>query len=149
MPIREMKEDDLPQVLALQRSLSFQDWNEKQFAAEIKAGYALCVVYEEPDKAGIIGYAVFHLLGPDSELLSIAVDASRQRAGIGATLLEAGSGRLDFDSGDKLFLEVREGNDKARRFYERHGFTEYSRRGNYYSDGENAILYVKAKQQGV
>ena len=38
MPIREMKEDDLPQVLALQRSLAFQDWNEKQFTAEIKAG---------------------------------------------------------------------------------------------------------------
>lgn len=146
MPIREMKEDDLPQVLALQRSLAFQNWNEKQFAAEIKAAYALCVVYEEPDKAGIVGYAVFHLLGPDSELLSIAVNSARQRTGIGKMLLEAGLGKLDFTSGDKMFLEVREGNDKARRFYERNGFTEYSRRDRYYSDGENAILYVKTKQ---
>jgi ribosomal-protein-alanine acetyltransferase len=148
MPIREMKEDDLPQVLALQRSLAFQDWNEKQFAAEIKAGYALCVVYEDPATSGndILGYAVFHLLGPDSELLSIAVNSARQRTGIGKTLLEAGLGKLDFISGDKMFLEVREGNDKARRFYERNGFTEYSRRDRYYSDGENAILYVKTKQ---
>ena len=143
-----MKEDDLPQVLALQRSLAFQDWNEKQFAAEIKAGYALCVVYEDPATSGndILGYAVFHLLGPDSELLSIAVNSARQRTGIGKTLLEAGLGKLDFISGDKMFLEVREGNDKARRFYERNGFTEYSRRDRYYSDGENAILYVKTKQ---
>ena len=148
MPIREMKEDDLPQVLALQRSLAFQDWNEKQFAAEIKAGYALCVVYEDPATSGndILGYAVFHLLGPDSELLSIAVNSARQRTGIGKKLLEAGLGKLDFISGDKMFLEVREGNDKARRFYERNGFTEYSRRDRYYSDGENAILYVKTKQ---
>ena len=148
MPIREMKEDDLPQVLALQRSLAFQDWNEKQFAAEIKAGYSLCVVYEGSGTSGneILGYAVFHLLGPDSELLSIAVNSTRQRTGIGKTLLEAGLGKLDFTSGDKMFLEVREGNDKARRFYERNGFTEYSRRDRYYSDGENAILYVKTKQ---
>lgn len=147
MPIREMKEDDLPQVLALQRSLAFQDWNEKQFAAEIKAGYALCVVYEDSATSGndILGYAVFHLLGPDSELLSIAVNSARQRTGIGKMLLEAGLGKLDFISGDKMFLEVREGNDKARRFYERNGFTEYSRRDRYYSDGENAILYVKTK----
>lgn len=148
MPIREMKEDDLPQVLALQRSLAFQDWNEKQFTAEIKAGYALCVVYEGSGTSGneILGYAIFHLLGPDSELLSIAVNSARQRTGIGKTLLEAGLGKLDFISGDKMFLEVREGNDKARRFYERNGFTEYSRRDRYYSDGENAILYVKTKQ---
>ena len=148
MPIREMKEDDLPQVLALQRSLAFQDWNEKQFAAEIKAGYALCVVYEGSGTSGneILGYAIFHLLGPDSELLSIAVNSARQRTGIGKMLLEAGLGKLDFTSGDKMFLEVREGNDKARRFYERNGFTEYSRRDRYYSDGENAILYVKTKQ---
>ena len=148
MPIREMKEDDLPQVLALQRSLAFQDWNEKQFAAEIKAGYALCVVYEGSGTSGneILGYAIFHLLGPDSELLSIAVNSARQRTGIGKMLLEAGLGKLDFISGDKMFLEVREGNDKARRFYERNGFTEYSRRDRYYSDGENAILYVKTKQ---
>ena len=148
MPIREMKEDDLPQVLALQHSLAFQDWNEKQFTAEIKAGYALCVVYEGSGTSGneILGYAIFHLLGQDSELLSIAVNSTRQRTGIGKTLLEAGIGKLDFTSGDKMFLEVREGNDKARRFYERNGFTEYSRRDRYYSDGENAILYVKTKQ---
>lgn len=148
MPIREMKEDDLPQVLALQRSLAFQDWNEKQFAAEIKAAYALCVVYEGSGTSGneILGYAIFHLLGPDSELLSIAVNSARQRTGIGKMLLEAGQGKLDFISGDKMFLEVREGNDKARRFYERNGFAEYSRRDRYYSDGENAILYVKTKQ---
>ena len=142
MPIREMKESDLPQVLAIQRELSFQDWNEKQFLAEIRASYALCMVYE----ADIIeGYAVFHLMGPDSELLSIATKASAQRKGIGSELLQAGLDRLDFTAGDKMFLEVREKNSKARRFYEKHDFTAYGNRSRYYSDGENAILYSKTK----
>lgn len=142
MPIREMKESDLPQVLAIQRELSFQDWNEKQFLAEIRASYALCVVCETDS---VEGYAVFHLMGPDSELLSIATKPSVQRKGIGTALLQAGLERLDFSAGDKMFLEVREGNSKARSFYEKHGFAPYGNRARYYSDGENAILYSKTK----
>lgn len=156
MPVREMKVDDLPQVLEIQKALAFQDWNERQFCAEIAAGYALCVVYEDaaqfntnedPRLRGddILGYAVFHLMGPDSELLSIAANASHQRAGIGTALLNAGLAHLDFAKGDKMFLEVREGNTKARRFYEKHGFEPYAVRKKYYADGENAILYQKSK----
>lgn len=154
MPVREMKIDDLPQVLQIQKALAFQDWNERQFIAEITADYALCVVYEEaqfntnedPRLRGddILGYAIFHLMGPDSELLSIATNDSHQRAGIGTALLNAGIAHLDFENGDKMFLEVREGNTKARRFYEKHGFEPYAERKKYYADGENAILYVKA-----
>ena len=171
MPVREMKIDDLPQVLQIQKALAFQDWNERQFIAEITADYALCVVYAEAaqfntnedsrdsilslrsrtasplqnDSKDILGYAIFHLMGPDSELLSIAANASHQRAGIGTALLDTGLAHLDFAKGDKMFLEVREGNTKARRFYEKHGFEPYAERKKYYADGENAILYQKSK----
>ena len=160
-----MKIDDLPQVLQIQKELAFQDWNERQFIAEITANYALCVVYveaaqfntnEDPrdsigalplqnDSKDILGYAVFHLMGADSELLSIAANAPHQRAGIGTALLNAGLANLDFAKGDKMFLEVREGNTKARRFYEKYGFEPYAERKKYYADGENAILYQKSK----
>ena len=156
MPVREMKVDDLPQVLQIQKALAFQDWNERQFCAEIAAGYALCVVYEDaaqfntnedPRLRGddILGYAIFHLMGPDSELLSIATSTAHQRSGIGTALLDAGLSRLDFAGGDRMFLEVREGNAKARRFYEKHGFEPYAERKKYYADGENAILYQRTK----
>ena len=138
MKLREMTENDLPQVLELQRELAFQDWNEKQFLSEIRASYAYCVVCEDDDK--LLGYAIFHLLGPDSELLSIATRASEQRKGIGSQLLKAGLDKLT-ESGDQCFLEVRDGNAKARAFYEKHGFKLYSVRKKYYSDGEDAALY--------
>lgn len=138
MQLRQMTENDLPQVLELQRELAFQDWNEKQFASEIRASYAYCVVCEDDGK--LLGYAIFHLLGPDSELLSIATRASEQRKGIGSQLLKAGLDKLT-ESGDQCFLEVRDGNAKARAFYEKHGFKLYSVRKKYYSDGEDAALY--------
>ena len=133
-----MNENDLPQVLELQRELAFQDWNEKQFLSEIRANYAYCVVCE--DAGNLLGYAIFHLLGPDSELLSIATRTSEQRKGIGSQLLKAGLDKLT-ESGDQCFLEVRDGNAKARAFYEKHGFKLYSVRKKYYSDGEDAALY--------
>lgn len=149
MSIRKMTTEDLPQVLAIQQELAFQDWNDREFQAEINASYALCVVYEgEADSAAdkeIHGYAIFHLMGPDSELLSIATASSSQKKGIGAALLAAGLSRLDMQNGDKCFLEVREGNINARKFYESHGFTQYGERKKYYSDGENACLYSTDK----
>ena len=138
MKLREMTENDLPQVLELQRELAFQDWNEKQFLSEIRASYAYCVVCEDDGK--LLGYAIFHLLGPDSELLSIATRTSEQRKGIGSQFLKAGLDKLT-ESGDQCFLEVRDGNAKARAFYEKHGFKLYSVRKKYYSDGEDAALY--------
>lgn len=136
---------DIPQVLAIQRDLAFQDWNERQFLAEINANYAHCIVYEDDSGAAILGYAIFHVLGPDSELLSIATAHHAQKKGIGAALLGDGLSRLELQSGDKCFLEVREGNTNARSFYENHGFYLYGNRKKYYADGENACLYSTGK----
>lgn len=139
MPIRKMEISDIPAVLKIQDALAFQDWNTRQFESEIKASYALCIVYEADGE--ILGYAIFHLMGPDSELLSIAVSEGAQRTGIGGELLLRGFSQLDFSSGDCCFLEVRENNQKARRFYEKMGFNIFGIRKKYYSDGENAALY--------
>ena len=145
-----MNENDLPQVLELQRELAFQDWNEKQFLSEIRASYAYCVVCEDDCSSNrdanhaLLGYAIFHLLGPDSELLSIATRASEQRKGIGTQLLKAGLDKLT-ESDDQCFLEVRDGNAKARAFYEKHGFKLYNVRKKYYADGEDAALYKLSK----
>lgn len=139
MSIRKMNSADIPAVLRIQAELAFQDWNERQYEQEIKAPYTYAVVYES--EGTIEGYAVFHLLGADSELLSIAVSNSVQRKGVGSKLLHAGLSQLDLGKSDCCFLEVRENNIKARNFYEKHGFNLFGIRKKYYADGENAALY--------
>ena len=139
MPIRPMTEADLPNVLTLQNTLGFQRWNEKQFLSELRASYALCLVDEEAST--FAGYAIFHLMGSDSELLTIAVDPLFQRKGIASSLLHEGLDKLNRENGDHCFLEVRQGNDRARALYEKLGFQAYSQRERYYDDGETAILY--------
>ena len=147
MPIRKMNSADIPAVLRIQGELAFQDWNERQYEIEIKAPYTYAVVYE--NDGDITGYAVFHLLGADSELLSIAVRDSAQHNGIGGKLLQAGLSQLDLEKTDCCFLEVRETNLKARRFYEKHGFTLFGIRKKYYADGENAALYRTKKRSDI
>ncbi len=141
-----MTEADIPEILALQQKLAFQNWNEREFLSEISASYAHCVVCvcTEKSKEHLLGYAVFHLMGPDSELLSIATRKSNQRHGIGTALLNSGLDKLTGED-DCCFLEVRKGNKKAKRFYEKNGFEPYSTRKRYYADGEDAILYKKKR----
>ena len=139
MSIRKMNSADILAVLRIQAELAFQDWNERQYEQELKAPYTYAIVYE--NEGTIEGYAVFHLLGADSELLSIAVNNSAQRKGVGSKLLHAGLSQLDLDKTDFCFLEVRENNIKARNFYEKHGFNLFGIRKKYYADGENAALY--------
>ena len=138
MPIRPMTKADLPAVLQLQSTLAFQTWNEKQFLSELYASYALCLVDEEGGT--LAGYAIFHLLGSDSELLTIAVNPKFQRQGMASRLLAEGLNKL-VAADDACFLEVRQGNTPARTLYEKHGFIEYGERKNYYGNGETAILY--------
>jgi len=40
----------------------------------------------------------------------------------------------------EIILEVRSNNVKARRFYERHGFSQFGIAEKYYNDAENACL---------
>lgn len=145
MPIRPMTEADLPAVLQLQSTLAFQTWNEKQFLSELHASYALCIVDEEGGT--LAGYAIFHLMGSDSELLSIAVAPQFQRQGLASRLLTEGLSKL-IAQDDACFLEVRQGNTPARALYEKYGFTEYGERKNYYGDGETAILYKWQSPKG-
>ncbi|ELP67543.1 N-acetyltransferase family protein [Streptomyces turgidiscabies] len=59
----------------------------------------------------------------DAELYAIYVDAERFGAGIGRALLGEAVRRCAGAGHRRLLLWVVEGNDRARRFYERAGFT--------------------------
>lgn len=139
MPIRNMQIADISEVLLIQNELGFLAWTIDEYKRELNAPYTYAIVYTSDCK--ILGYAMFHILGEDSELLNIAVSKNAQCRGIGSKLLEAGLLQLDFTKGDCCFLEVRESNNQARRFYENHGFVLFATRKKYYANGENAALY--------
>ncbi|MHB0977425.1 MAG: GNAT family N-acetyltransferase [Candidatus Aquicultorales bacterium] len=60
----------------------------------------------------------------DARILSIAVDPDRQGKGLGKKLTKVGMELLDRAGADKIMLEVREQNERAKHIYKKLGFHE-------------------------
>ena len=80
-------------------------------------------------EGSVVAFLVSRETAPgEREILNVAVHAARRRHGVARKLLEAELSRPK----TQWFLEVRESNDAARRFYESLGFRAAGRRENYY-----------------
>ena len=89
----------------------------------------------------IVGFVVGFLTSQETgRIFSLAVHPSYQNRRLGSALLKEiiqvfrGMGVYE------IILEVRSGNVKARRFYERHGFCKTGVMERYYNDGESACM---------
>jgi len=100
------------------------------------------------ENSALLGFLVARQVPPEWELENIAVDPSMRRTGLGTELLGALLLRAKQTNSESVFLEVRESNQTARRFYERAGFHQVGRRKSYYAEpSEDAILYQMTLKQ--
>ena len=89
----------------------------------------------------LTGFIMSRLVEDEAEILSVAV-ADRQRGrGLARQLLNLHLRRLAGLGARAVFLEVDEHNDPALQLYRRAGFSEVSRRPNYYpGTGGKAVV---------
>jgi ribosomal-protein-alanine N-acetyltransferase len=95
----------------------------------------------------VVGFALSRIAADECELLSLAVEGPRRRAGIGGSLLQASMARALSAGAIKFFLEVAETNRDAQRLYAAHGLVQVGRRPGYYelkNGGVEAALTLKA-----
>ena len=81
------------------------------------------------------GFILSRLAGGEAEILSVAVAPARRGRGLARALLNLHMRRLAGLGAQAVFLEVDEGNEPARRLYQRAGFREVGRRQGYYQQG--------------
>jgi [ribosomal protein S18]-alanine N-acetyltransferase len=94
--------------------------------------------------AGVIGFIAARAVAGEMEVLNLAVDPVGRRSGAGRALLDAALDAGRNAGARRAYLEVRESNRAARRFYERRGFAMIGERPRYYSDPEeDAILMAR------
>lgn len=91
---------------------------------------------------GLLGFLVALTAGAEWELENLAVIQEQRRRGLGRRLLRAFVAQARKVGAERIFLEVRESNEAARKLYESAGFQAAGRRPGYYSDpAEAALVY--------
>jgi ribosomal-protein-alanine N-acetyltransferase len=137
--IRAATSADLAAVTAIERG-SFPDpWSLEAFRMRLDDVF---LVAEAAD--GITGYAVAWCLGPEAEILNVAVAPASRGQGIGRTLLDAVLAAIVRAGTRRVFLEVRVSNAAACRLYAGAGFREVGRRRGYYDHPrEDALILAR------
>ena len=142
MLIRDFRPDDLSQVLNLVNTTFRERYSPDLLMGAYRSypEYALVV-----EHGGVIGFALGTRSGArDGRILIMAVRASHQNMGLGATLLNILLNRfLDHDLAAAR-LEVRVSNTDAIRLYRRYGFKIAGIIPLYYGDGEDGYVMQKA-----
>lgn len=131
---------DLEAVADLTHRADPFGWTLRNFSDAHASGNTLTVLTVDGVTSGIA--AVMHVLD-ESELLEIAVQPAMQGRGYGKALLAQAIALARRNGAERMFLEVRESNARARKMYTSFGFEETGRRRNYYpteNGREDAIL---------
>jgi ribosomal-protein-alanine N-acetyltransferase len=91
------------------------------------------------NKDSLIGFILCSATHEECEILTISVLPDWRRQGIGRLLLEYAGTKIKHTNVKKIFLEVAENNNAARRLYFDQGFEEIGRRPRYYRQLEGRV----------
>ena len=130
--LRPGTEDDLNQVVQIERACFADPWTEESFRRLLDGRSAIFRVVGYPPNFDVAGYVIAFAIDDDAELLNIAVDPQHRGKGLAGQMLDAVLIELGGRAVRNAFLEVRESNKAARGLYASRGFAEIGRRRNYY-----------------
>lgn len=135
------------ETIARLHALSFPDaWEAASVARLIggPGGFALVAATDGIEA----GFALLQCVPPEAELLSIGVDPTRRRTGLGRALLAEAARQLKASGAEMMFLDVAADNAPALALYRALGFQDMSRRARYYGGTTDAIV-MQARLAGI
>jgi len=139
--IRPMSEEDIPEIMEIERSSFSTPWSEISFLSEVykKNAFSNVALFEE----NVIGYICVNYLLHESHILNLAVDELFRRRGVATILMNDTLKALKRKECVFMYLEVRASNAGAKKFYELFGFKVESIRKKYYTNpDEDALLMM-------
>lgn len=148
----------LNEIIEIERNCRLSRWSVEDYRAESERQYSIFLIAEadgilEEGMKKIIGFMLLRINQPetsnqittenypDADLLNFGVINRFQNLGIGKALFDAAYFMLGKSSVSTVWLEVRESNLTAIKFYERRNFMTVQKRKNFYRQPlENALL---------
>lgn len=128
---------DIDRLIAISEASKLSPWSKQGFLDHLKDASALSIALTEDDGV-LVGYLVARLVpgsngDPDAELLNLAVCEPYRRGGGGTKLMESFLSWCNQHHVARIWLEVRESNFTAQKFYERFDFKCVGQRKNFYA----------------
>ena len=146
MRVRKFVPKDLKRVFEIENMSFDQSYGINMFQQLYEMGIGFLVA-EKDDY--VIGYVMFWIKYENQgHIISIAVDKNYRRMGAGTELLLKAIGILSLLRIDAIYLEVREKNVEAVRFYEKFNFVKDRVVPGYYENGEGAIVMYLPLNRG-
>lgn len=140
--IREMKEDDIRQVMDIESESFSTPWTEAAFLAEVHKPYSLNRVFIIGDR--LVGYLCVNLILDEGHILNLAVHPDFRRRGLATRLIHEALPELKKRGCRVIYLEVRNSNASAKKFYEHFEFKEAGLRKKYYANPvEDAVVMMR------
>jgi len=96
-------------------------------------------------RSGLAGYILATIIADQAEIISIAVDPSKQGRGIGSDLLQQFLAHCRTFDVALVMLEAAADNLPALGLYRQHGFAEFGLRKDYYRRGDQKADAIMMK----
>ncbi len=159
--LRAMRNEDIPQVVAIDKLSFTLPWSEKTYAFEIENSRVSHLAVLEwdaplriwqrlwqplrraPAQRPLVGYVASWIIAGEVHISTIAVHPTHRGHGLGELLLAGMLLRAYHFGGQYSVLEVRESNLTARALYEKYGYRVVGRREGYYRDNQEDALLMQ------
>jgi ribosomal-protein-alanine N-acetyltransferase len=141
-----MRDEDLDEVMAIEKAIYTHPWTRGNFADSLRAGYD-CRTWRREGE--LVGYFILMAAAGEAHLLNLSIAAPHQRTGHGRALLREATELARRRGARSIFLEVRPSNLAAQALYTRFGFRRVGVRRGYYpahAGREDALVLALALQ---
>jgi len=126
MTIRRAAAADAALLAGLHATAFDRPWSAMEIHQLLSSGASGAVIEDA-------GFILWRTAGDEAEILTLAVDPARRRAGLGGALVEAALSGARGEGAASMFLEVAEDNAAAIALYAATGFEAAGRRKGYYA----------------
>lgn len=142
--IRQMTEDDIPEVARMEKTVFADPWSEKVYRETFKITGVAYIVAEKITGSNkqLVGAAGVRNIVGTGEITNVMVLAAYRGRGIAGRMLKALLEKGRDLGADDFTLEVRVSNEAAIKLYESLGFASEGIRPGFYSNPkEDAAIY--------
>lgn len=141
---RNMREEDIDQILEVEHASFTTPWSREAFYNELHNNrFAVYIVLEENNK--ILGYCGAWIVIDEAHVTNVAILPEFRGRKLGEAILRKMMSVAQEMGAKSMTLEVRVSNHVAQSLYRKLGFQNGGIRKNYYSDNQEdgLVMWVK------